>query len=327
MKSKPGQNVGRSIPTEIQDWSSFEDLPAGEQDVGFRLGIETTIAYQAPVNFFDALMRTAPGDSPEQTLDERQELREAVVDAMEQLDEQDRFILEAIHAERLSITQLAERLGLERSGHVHRIVKRAEERLRTQLVLSPIIRERISMTTPQLPPAELVVPPRTWDEAARRIVISLAPLEPLMEQHTCVTLINRKIELVRDLVNGGHVGTRPLGGPIVTIGVAAANLLAHKGLWDVDEIVALLCRKQHDYGHGNILSFAQVGVAVRLSDKVARFTNLTSKGVAGAAEPLEDALLDMVGYAVIAQMLMDGTFTLNLDDELFPTAVRLAEAA
>jgi hypothetical protein len=248
---------------------------------------------------------------------------------MEQLNDEDRFILEAVHAERLSITELADRLGLARGGHVHRLVKRAEDHLRTQLVLSPLIRARIAMPTPSLPERNQMLdfninPPRTWDEAARQIVLGLSPTEPLMPEHQAIGLINRKIEMVRDLVNQGHVGTKPLGGPIVTIGVAAANILSAKGMWDIDEMVALLCRKQHDYGHGNILSFAQVGVAVRLSDKVARFTNLTSKGVAGVAEPLEDALLDMVGYAVIAQMLMDGTFTLNLDDELFPTAVRLA---
>jgi len=53
-------------------------------------------------------------------------------------------------------------------------------------------------------------------------------------------------------------------------------------------------------------------VAVRISDKIARFNNLTNEGASAQNESLVDTLVDMVGYAVIARMLEDGTFDLPL---------------
>jgi hypothetical protein len=127
-------------------------------------------------------------------------------------------------------------------------------------------------------------------------------------------LIERKIDLVQFLIREGVVDDARIGEPIRTIGVAAAAMLDNRGMWDVEEMVALLCRKQHDYGHGNILAFGMIGVGVRCSDKVARFINLTDKNAAGTAEPLEDALLDMVGYAVVASMLIADEFKLELEE-------------
>ena len=44
-----------------------------------------------------------------------------------------------------------------------------------------------------------------------------------------------------------------------------------------DDLVALLARKQHDYGPENILRFGNRGLLVRLHDKVARLENLLSQ--------------------------------------------------
>jgi len=77
----------------------------------------------------------------------------------------------------------------------------------------------------------------------------------------------------------------------------------------------MLCRKQHDYGHGNISKFGLVGVAVRMCDKIARAENMSRKNGVSAqiTEPLKDAYEDIIGYAVIAVMLYRGTFMLPLD--------------
>ena len=40
------------------------------------------------------------------------------------------------------------------------------------------------------------------------------------------------------------------------------------------QIAETVISKQHDYGQGNILSFREKGLVVRLSDKVARLKNL-----------------------------------------------------
>jgi hypothetical protein len=49
----------------------------------------------------------------------------------------------------------------------------------------------------------------------------------------------------------------------------AWNLLTD---WSVDDMVALMARKQHDYGHENVEKFGAAGVKVRLCDKIARYT-------------------------------------------------------
>jgi len=84
---------------------------------------------------------------------------------------------------------------------------------------------------------------------------------------------------------------------------------------DKTEMHKMLCRKQHDYGHGNISKFGLVGVAVRMCDKIARAENMSKKNGVSAqiTEPLKDAYEDIIGYAVIAVMLYRGTFMLPLD--------------
>lgn len=82
-----------------------------------------------------------------------------------------------------------------------------------------------------------------------------------------------------------------------------------------NEIAALISAKQHDYGHGNILAFGEEGVLVRTSDKWERLKHLYSKRSGeGLVEPLEDAWMDLAGYAIIALMLRRGWFTLELDE-------------
>ncbi len=76
----------------------------------------------------------------------------------------------------------------------------------------------------------------------------------------------------------------------------------------------LLASKQHDYGHGNITAFGLQGVLVRLSDKIERLINLKSKIGKAKNESLTDTLRDIVGYCVIALMLNDETFNLDLGD-------------
>ena len=77
----------------------------------------------------------------------------------------------------------------------------------------------------------------------------------------------------------------------------------------------LLIRKQTDYGHDNINNFGVVGIAIRVCDKIARIRNMTSKGITGTAEPLQDAYADLVGYAVIATMYHHGSFQLPLQGD------------
>lgn len=80
-----------------------------------------------------------------------------------------------------------------------------------------------------------------------------------------------------------------------------------------NQTLDLVISKQHDYGHGNILKFGLLGVVVRISDKIERLKNLSMKAYDPAvAESLDDTKMDIVGYCLIALMLLDGTFTKEL---------------
>ena len=79
------------------------------------------------------------------------------------------------------------------------------------------------------------------------------------------------------------------------------------------EIAELVINKQRDYGHDNINAFGEFGVLVRTNDKVARLRNL--QGKEGVTEPRIDAWKDIGGYAIIALMLDEGTFQLDLKED------------
>lgn len=92
----------------------------------------------------------------------------------------------------------------------------------------------------------------------------------------------------------------------------AARGLNAMGKWDPIGLLDLLVRKQHDYGHDNINAFGQIGLAVRMCDKIARYYNLIRRGAQAKNEPLEDCLVDMVGYGIVSRMHWDGTFNRDL---------------
>lgn len=79
----------------------------------------------------------------------------------------------------------------------------------------------------------------------------------------------------------------------------------------LNDVHDLLCSKQADYGHENILAFGDIGICVRMSDKIARIKNLRNKNAMN--ESLMDSWLDLLGYAVIGLMLLADTFTLPLE--------------
>ena len=72
--------------------------------------------------------------------------------------------------------------------------------------------------------------------------------------------------------------------------------------------LALLVRKHEDYGPGNILAFGNLGVLVRMNDKVERLKHLSKSGKEPKNETIEDTLRDIANYAVIALMLRHKTF-------------------
>ena len=83
------------------------------------------------------------------------------------------------------------------------------------------------------------------------------------------------------------------------------------------DVVGLMIRKQHDYGHGNIMAFGEIGVLIRTSDKVERLKNLLwNKSQKVQCESVMDTWADLAGYSLIALMLGKGTFTLPLRKDI-----------
>jgi hypothetical protein len=80
----------------------------------------------------------------------------------------------------------------------------------------------------------------------------------------------------------------------------------------------LFCRKQHDYGPGNISVGTQLqtkeevhlsltGLWFRMNDKIQRLKNLLMSGRKSAVdEPMEDAYLDVSNYGIMATIVKNG---------------------
>lgn len=72
---------------------------------------------------------------------------------------------------------------------------------------------------------------------------------------------------------------------------------------------ALLLKKHHDYGPKNIAlspGGALNGIRVRMHDKFARINNLLDNNKEPENESLRDSFVDLLNYAAIALMVLDG---------------------
>ena len=73
--------------------------------------------------------------------------------------------------------------------------------------------------------------------------------------------------------------------------------------------IDLLVQKHDDYGSTNISDApggALNGLSVRLHDKVARLNNLLSNHKKPKNETIEDTFIDILNYAIIALLVLDG---------------------
>jgi predicted DNA-binding protein (UPF0251 family) len=195
--------------------------------------------------------------------------------------------------ERLTFEELGARLGCSKP-HAWRITQAALTHLTHMLEEEPMLMTRIN-------------PPATWDEASRQIIDRF---DRTQARAALVDTISYCARRMAEAV-ANHQEPQPM--LFNTIGCEAVAELKDMRLWSPDSFHGLLCSKQADYGHQNILTFGSVGLAVRINDKVARLNNLLAKGCEARNEPLVDTWSDLVGYAVVAEMLDAGTFTLELE--------------
>jgi len=76
-----------------------------------------------------------------------------------------------------------------------------------------------------------------------------------------------------------------------------------------DEARELLLRKHRDYGPHNIgrsPGGPLNGLRVRMWDKLARINNLIDKGAEPENESLRDSFMDLMNYAAIGLLVIDG---------------------
>jgi len=71
----------------------------------------------------------------------------------------------------------------------------------------------------------------------------------------------------------------------------------------LNEIEALLKKKNEMYGDENIVKIGKEGVIVRIEEKVERLKHLLKSKKNPEEEPVEDSWKDIAGYAAIGLML------------------------
>ena len=254
------------------------------------------LSKQRPQTAMEALMLSV-SDVIEESAEELQPLREAVAMCIEQLNEQDQFIINSVNSEFLSYEQLGKRLGVSKP-HAWRLKNNAYAKLQQLLTMHPLIRKKVRVVN-------------TWEQSASQWVMHIASFASEAVETDNAKLTRLCESAKRCLFDSDDL---PVSLLWTEIGVEAIQELRLRNSWDSGEMCNLLISKQHDYGHRNITAFGLKGVLVRLSDKIERLNNLKNKKSKAKNESLLDTLRDIVGYCVIALMLNDETFNLELGD-------------
>lgn len=220
----------------------------------------------------------------------------AVQNAIDQLDPMSRLCVEAVFYEGISYNTLGKRLGVSKV-HAWRLARKAMAELQRKLSVDHSINLRYNMF-------------ESWNEAAGAILMEWSTLTSghrANHQHlnayrkTLAKAVREQREIPRlDIIDVAHE--------------SMSELKAQKQ-WNAGEMHDLLVRKQRDYGHENILMFGHVGIAIRMCDKLARLDSLLTSGATPSNESLVDTWMDLIGYAVISEMLYLDVFELELEDE------------
>lgn len=252
-----------------------------------------------PESDYEALMMAKPFEEPQQSNEALLELREAVASIVDDLEPRDLWIINACMSEGKSLQKIADELGITKT-HVWRLRNQALDKLRGVMMTNTTIRQHVRIAD-------------TWEQSATQWVLYLGTLTPGQFIQPSVESMRNHIDSLEEAYRSDReiFGTQQ---SFERIAAMAVEEMRRREEWDPGYIISTLCKKQHDYGHGNINRFGIYGVIVRLSDKIERLDNL-SKIDKPQNEAKQDTLLDIVGYCVIALMLMDETFNLNLGDD------------
>lgn len=111
---------------------------------------------------------------------------------------------------------------------------------------------------------------KTWRSAA---YVALSELERKSEavynRYPKAHLIT-EVDALSDMMKEAWPNDFTILFELQMLSLYAIRELIRIGEWDKHELAYLLTTKQHDYGTGNILAFGMIGIAVRMTDKLAR---------------------------------------------------------
>jgi hypothetical protein len=277
----------------------YTDNPNNHDTENYRSQIMST-SYRVPENEYQALMETMPHEEPYEPQDGLMELRDAVMMHVEQLLPREQWIVNALMNEGRSLQSIADELSITKT-HVWRLRNQAFKKLKETMSNDTTIRKSVRVAT-------------TWDQSAMQWLSYLSHIEP-----DRYVLAGADIPSLRTWIRALIVAERTTSPEhdaqklFEYMAVSAINELKIIESWDLETVFQTLCSKQYDYGHENINKFGLYGIIVRLSDKVERYANLKNKYAKN--ESVFDTLLDIVGYCVVALMLIDKTFNLQLGED------------
>lgn len=239
------------------------------------------------------------------------DLVDIVQDIVMSMDEPHRTIIELVFYDRLSFSELASTLGIKAKSHAWRKTQRALKEFKLAFENHPQIKKEEMMK-------------QTWDENSfdaleHHWLRAGTHGEFWREQDLAMYLLNtqkRIAKFIQDIINGEpNMSFDDLDSYMGACGNLAASHIRTSLKSDIHAIHNLLCSKQRDYGHENITLSGEIGLAVRMMDKIARLNNLLNRdGKNVMNEPLVDTWCDILGYATVYHMFRNGTFTTPLKE-------------
>lgn len=167
----------------------------------------------------------------------------------------------------------------------------------------------------------MVIVNKTWESAAMEavsIIFDTAVSNGTDTPETLCKFMRHKFDEVLNKTNELTIASSStinssIGGLWTFIGRHALHILRYQELPpEKEEVISTLIKKQKDYGPENISRFGDVGLLIRMHDKIARLENILAKTQndfnraisinSVQDETIVDTLIDIIGYSAIAIM-------------------------
>ena len=100
-------------------------------------------AFYRPFTPIEALISCPPFEDPEESISEQMELRDIIADALDELDEEDRWILDMLVVARLSLRFVGGILGIPKTTLARRRDRILDE-LKQTLAENPVVSQRLN---------------------------------------------------------------------------------------------------------------------------------------------------------------------------------------